>query len=230
MIKRDKLLNEIIDRKHNHLVKIISGIRRCGKSYILNKLFYDHLLENNVKKENIIRFAFDFDEDLDKLDKYFPNEETKIYEKNNYIVNSKKFRAYINDITNDNDYFYLLLDEVQLLENFAGTLNGFLRHENYDVYVTGSNSKMLSTDIVTEFRGRGDQIKIFPLSFKEFYDYVGLTFDEAYKQYSTFGGMPLVLSYQKEEQKINYLKNLFDEIYLKDIYERNNIVNKRKSK
>ena len=226
MIKRDKLLNEIIDRKHNHLVKIISGIRRCGKSYILNKLFYDHLLENNVKKENIIRFAFDFDEDLDKLDKYFPNEETKIYEKNNYIVNSKKFRAYINDITNDNDYFYLLLDEVQLLENFAGTLNGFLRHENYDVYVTGSNSKMLSTDIVTEFRGRGDQIKIFPLSFKEFYDYVGLTFDEAYKQYSTFGGMPLVLSYQKEEQKINYLKNLFDEIYLKDIYERNNIVNK----
>ena len=228
MIKRERYLNEIIDRKNNGLVKIITGIRRCGKSYILNKLFYNYLIENNVKKENIIRFAFDFDEDLDKLDKYFPNESTKIYEsrKKSYVVNSKKFRAYINDVTNENDYFYLLLDEVQLLENFVGTLNGLLRHENYDVYVTGSNSKMLSTDIVTEFRGRGDQIKIFPLSFKEFYDYVGLSFEESYKQYSTFGGMPLVLSYQKPEQKINYLKNLFDEIYFKDIYERNNIANK----
>ena len=228
MIKRERYLNEIIDRKNNGLVKIITGIRRCGKSYILNKLFYNYLIENNVKKENIIRFAFDFDEDLDKLDKYFPNESTKIYEskKKSYVVNSKKFRAYINDVTNENDYFYLLLDEVQLLDNFVGTLNGFLRHENYDVYVTGSSSKMLSTDIVTEFRGRGDQIKIFPLSFKEFYDYIGLSFEEAYKQYSTFGGMPLVLSYQKPEQKINYLKGLFDEIYLKDIYERNNISNK----
>lgn len=228
MINRDRYLNEIIDRKSNGLIKIITGIRRCGKSYLLNELFYNHLLDEKVKNDNIIKFAFDFDEDIDKLEKYYPEEPTKIYKKNqkSYVVNSKKFKAYIKEITNTTDFYYLLLDEVQLLEKFVGTLNGFLRYENFDVYVTGSNSKMLSTDIVTEFRGRGDQIKIYPLSFKEYFDYVNLSFNDAYNQYSTFGGMPLVLKYNKNEQKINYLKGLFNDIYLKDIYERNNIVNK----
>jgi len=228
MINRDRYLEELVDRKNNGLIKIITGIRRCGKSYLMNRLFCDYLIKNNVKQKNIIKFAFDFDEDIDKLDKYYPDEETKFFEKNknSYKVNSKKFRAYIEELTNDKENYYLLLDEIQLLDNFVGTLNGFLRHENLDVYVTGSNSKMLSSDIITEFRGRGDQIKIFPLSFKEYFDYAGISFNEAYKEYSVFGGMPLVLSYQKNEQKINYLKGLFDEIYLKDLYERNNIINK----
>ena len=228
MIKRDAYLNEIIDRKGNGLIKIITGIRRSGKSYILNNIFYNYLKSTGVKDKNIIKFAFDFDEDIDKLDKYFPDEPTKIYSRGKkcYEVNSKKFRAYIKDQTNEKDYFYLLLDEIQLLENFVGTLNGFLSHENFDTYATGSNSKMLSTDIVTEFRGRGDQIKIFPLSFKEFYEYKNISFEEAYNEYSTFGGMPLVLTYSKNEQKMNYLKGLFDEIYLKDIYDRNTIQNK----
>lgn len=228
MIKRDKYLQEIIDRKHNGLIKIITGLRRSGKSYLVNNIFYNYLLSNNVKRENIIKFAFDFDDDIEKLDKYYPEEPTKIYSKNkkSYTVNSKKFRSYIKDLTNDDDFFYLLLDEIQLLDNFVGTLNGFLRYENLDVYVTGSNSKMLSSDIVTEFRGRGDQIKVYPLTFKEYFENANLTFDEAYQQYSTFGGMPLVLTYNKKEQKMSYLKSLFDEIYLKDIYERNNIANK----
>lgn len=226
-ISREKYLNELIERKNNKLIKVITGLRRCGKSYLLFNIFYDYLKSEGINDSNIIRFAFDNDEDIDKLDKYYPEEETKIYSKNKktYVVNSKKFRAYIKDLTNENDSFYILLDEIQLLDEFVGTLNAFLRHSNFDVYVTGSNSKMLSKDILTEFRGRGDQIHIYPLSFKEYYIARNLSFDEAYLEYQYFGGMPYLLELKSEERKQEYLKGLFSEIYIKDIVDRNDIKN-----
>ncbi|MCQ2742420.1 MAG: ATP-binding protein [Bacilli bacterium] len=227
-IKREKYLLDLISRKNNGLVKIITGLRRSGKSYLLFNIFYRYLLSDGVMENNIIRFAFDVDEDIEKLDKYFPEEETKIYEKgkSSYKVNSKKFRAYLKDLTNENERFYILLDEIQNLENFVGTLNGLLRKNNFDVYVTGSNSKFLSSDIVTEFRGRGDQVHVYPLSFNEFYQYKGGDFSSVYEEYSRFGGMPLVNAYSTNEQKSSYLKTLFEETYLKDILERNKIEDK----
>lgn len=223
--KRDKYLNEIISKKNNNMIKVITGIRRCGKSYLLFNMYYKYLISIGINDKNIIRFAFDVDEDIDKLDKYYPNEETKIYDKKtrSFKVNSKKFRAYISDSTNDSDEFYLLLDEIQNLDNFVGTLNGFIKKNNFDTYVTGSNSRLLSTDIITEFRGRGDQIKIYPLSFREFYNSMNLSFSDAYKTYAYFGGMPLVYKFKTDEQKAKYLKNLFEEVYTKDIVERNGI-------
>jgi len=225
-IKRDKYLKEIISRKDNGLIKVITGIRRSGKSYLLFNLYYDYLIENNIKKRNIITFAFDDDDDIDKLDAYYPEEPTRIFEKRKkgFKVNSKKFRAYIKDITNENDHFYLLLDEIQNLDNFVGTLNSFIRNKNFDTYVTGSNSRLLSSDIITEFRGRGDQIKIYPLTFKEYFEAQSLPFDKAYREYQYYGGLPLVMSFDSNEKKSAYLKNLFDEVYIKDIVERNNIV------
>lgn len=226
-IRRDKYLNDLIIRKNNGLIKVITGIRRCGKSYLMNTLFLNHLLDNGTAPEQIIRFSFDNDEDIDKLDAYLPGEATKIYArgKKTYVVNSKKFRLYIKEKTNDRDRFYLLLDEIQLLEDFVGTLNAFLAHRNYDVYVTGSNSRMLSSDIVTEFRGRSDRISMYPLSFKEFYGSFGGGFKEAYDTYSRHGGMPIVLAMPSESQKSNYLKDLYKEVYLKDILERHQIEN-----
>jgi len=222
---RDRYLNELIVRKNNGFIKVITGIRRCGKSYLLNKIFYDYLIKSGIDKKHIIRFSFDTDEDIDKLDKYYPDEPTKIHEKwkNGFTVNSKKFRKYISDLTNDNDQFYLLLDEIQMLEDFVGTLNGFLRHPNFDTYVTGSNSRMLSSDIMTEFRGRGDRISMFPLSFKEFYQASNMNFQDAYKYFSYYGGMPFLLSMSTEQQKSSYLKELFKEVYIKDIVERHGI-------
>jgi predicted AAA+ superfamily ATPase len=159
-----------------------------------------------------------------KLDKYMPNESTLIYDsKNNYVVNSKKFILYISDLTKENKDYYLLLDEIQLLDNFVLALNGLLSHDNFDIYVTGSNSKMLSKDVITEFRGRGDQIHIYPLSFKEFYDSSNLTFEEAYLEYQYYGGMPYLINLNNDERKQEYLKQLFSEIYIKDITERNGI-------
>lgn len=163
-IKREKYLNEIIERKNNNLIKVITGLRRSGKSYLLNKLYKSYLLEHNILDSQIITFAFDNLENVMKLDKYLPNESTLIYDsKNNYVVNSKKFILYISDLTKENKDYYLLLDEIQLLDNFVLALNGLLSHDNFDIYVTGSNSKMLSKDVITEFRGRGDQIHIYPL-------------------------------------------------------------------
>ncbi|MCR5647570.1 MAG: ATP-binding protein [Acholeplasmatales bacterium] len=223
--KRDKYLNEIISKKNNSMIKVITGLRRCGKSYLLFNMYYKYLISIGINDKNIIRFAFDVDDDIDKLDKYFPEEETKIYDKKtrSFKVNSKKFRAYISDLTNETDEFYLLLDEIQNLDNFVGTLNGFIKKNNFDTYVTGSNSRLLSTDIITEFRGRGDQIKIYPLSFREFYSSMNLSFSDAYKTYAYFGGMPLVYNFKTDEQKAKYLKNLFEEVYTKDIVERNGI-------
>ena len=191
VINRDKYLNQIIQKKNNGLIKIITGLRRCGKSYLLNKLYKDYLISNNIDQNKIISFSFDSFDDVMKLDKYLPEEKTLKYDsKNNYIVNPKKFILYINDLTNEIDSYYLLLDEIQLLDNFVMVLNGFLKRENFDVYVTGSNSKMLSSDIITEFRGRGDQIHLYPLSFKEFYNASSLSFNKAYLEYQYYGGMP----------------------------------------
>ena len=223
-IKREKYLNELIKRKNNSLIKVITGLRRSGKSYLLNNIFKMHLLEQGVSESQIISFSFDNLEHIMRLDKYLPKEDTLFYDsKKNYLVNPKKFILYINELTKENDYYYLLLDEIQLLDNFVFVLNGLLSHNNFDIYVTGSNSKMLSKDIITEFRGRGDQISVFPLSFKEFYDSVNLSFEEAYFRYQTFGGMPYLINIDEPERKFKYLKELFSEIYIKDITERNGI-------
>lgn len=222
IFKRSGYLNKLIARKHNGLIKIVTGTRRAGKSFLLNELFYLHLLNDGVREKDIIRFAFDVDEDVDKLDKYFQNEPTKVKVNNYYVVNAKKFRAYIAERTNDVDYFYLILDEIQLLDNFVGTLNGFLRKRNFDVYVTGSNSKFLTSDIATEFRGRGSEVHVWPLTFKEYYEEIRGDVNNAWNDYLTYGGIPLIANLSEEEKKI-YLDGLYKEIYLKDIVTRNNI-------
>ncbi|MCI5670624.1 MAG: ATP-binding protein [Candidatus Enterosoma sp.] len=225
-IKREQYLNELIERKNNGLIKVITGLRRSGKSYLLNKLYRSYLLNHGIKASQIISFAFDNLENIMILDKYLPDEQTLIYDtRKNYVVNPKKFILYINDLTKENDVYYFLLDEIQLLGDFVFALNVLLSHDNYDIYVTGSNSKMLSKDVITEFRGRGDQIHIYPLSFKEYYDSVNLSFEDAYLEYRYYGGMPYLLSIDDEKRKQEYLKDLFSEIYIKDITERNGIKN-----
>lgn len=197
-----------------------------GKSYLLFVLYYEYLLSIGVEDASIIRFAFDNDEDLDKLDRYFPDEPTKIYldkEKRKYVVNAKKFRAYIRDVALGQRDYYFFLDEVQLLEDFVDTLNGFLRHDNYDVYVTGSNSRFLSKDVASELRARGEQIHVQPLSFKEFYDCHRLAFEDAYSEYSYFGGLPYLSTITDEEKKTEYLNEVFQQLYLKDLVERYDI-------
>lgn len=223
-IKREKYLNEIIERRNNNLIKVITGLRRSGKSYLLNKLYKSYLLEHGVLDSQIITFAFDNLEDVMKLDRYLPNEQTIISDsKKNYLVNSRKFTLYISDLTKDDREYYLLLDEIQLLDNFVFALNGLLNHDNFDIYVTGSNSKMLSKDVITEFRGRGDQIHVYPLSFKEYYESSNLSFEDAYLDYQYYGGMPYLINLNGEERKQEYLKQLFSEIYIKDITDRNGI-------
>lgn len=224
-IKRDKYLNALLERKGNGFIKIITGLRRCGKSYLLNEIFYNRLLSSGVSPDRIIRFSFDNDEMVDELDAYLPDEPTRIYGrgKKSYVVNSKKFRMYVKERTNGRDPFFLLLDEIQILENFVGTLNGFLGHRNFDVYVTGSNGRMLSSDIATEFRGRGDVVSMFPLSFKEYFEAFHKDFGEAYREYSYYGGMPSLTKMKESSQKANYLKNLFEEVYIKDILQRHEV-------
>ena len=206
-IKRDYYLQKLIDRKNNHLIKIITGIRRCGKSYLLNHLFKNYLLDNGVSSNHIIMIALDDDGNSDLLD-------------------SKNLRKYIDDKILDDDLYYILLDEIQMVPNFEGLLNGLLRKENLDIYVTGSNSKFLSSDIITEFRGRGDEIRVYPLSFKEFYSSYDGSKEEAWIEYYTYGGLPLIMSYTKEEDKMNYLDMQKDNVYLNYVIERNNIKNK----
>ncbi len=223
-IKRDRYLEQLIEKESNGLVKVITGLRRAGKSYLLNVLFKNHLKNEGIKDEQIISFAFDNMEDVMKLDKYLPNEDTLLYDsRGNYLVNSRKFILYVQDLTREKKKYYLLLDEIQLLDKFVMSLNAFLSHDNFSTYVTGSNSKMLSRDIITEFRGRGDQIHVYPLSFKEFYEASGKSFDEAYLEYQYYGGMPYLANEKSESEKEKYLKNLFSEIYIKDIAERNGI-------
>lgn len=224
---REKYINRLIDRKNNGLIKVITGARRAGKSYLLNELYYKYLINSGIPGKNIIRFAFDSDEDIDLLDAYILEEVSVRVEKNNIrYVNSKKFREFIKDHTNDREEFYLLLDEVQLLDNFTGTLNGFLRHSNYDIYVTGSNSRFLSSDIATEFKGRGTVVHVLPLSFSEYMQGTDETTVSAWREYIITGGIPLVAQMTTEEEKISYLTGLCDETYLKDIIVHNGIKKK----
>lgn len=205
-IKRDLYLNKLIDRKHNGMIKIVSGIRRCGKSYLLFELFKKHLLESGVSESQIITI------ELDNVTQIQYQDPTTCYE-------------YVKSMIKDDSMYYLLLDEVQMMDKFESVLNGFLRIKNLDVYVTGSNSKFLSKDVVTEFRGRGDEIRVYPLSFSEFYSVYEGDWLSAWQEYSVYGGMPLCLTYQKQADKIGYLNNLFKETYLKDIINRHNIQN-----
>ncbi|MBE6411266.1 MAG: ATP-binding protein [Opitutales bacterium] len=205
-INRDRYLNQLINRKHNGLIKIVSGMRRCGKSYLLSELFKGHLKKNEVSAKQIISIDLE-----DFAQRHLRNPET-CYD----FVKSK---------IKDKKQHYLLIDEVQLMENFADVLNGFLHIKNLDVYVTGSNSKFLSTDVVSEFRGRGDEVRVYPLTFAEYYSAVKGDWQDAWNEYSTFGGLPYTLSLKSDEDKAKYLKNLFKETYVRDIVERNKVRN-----
>lgn len=220
-IKRDFYLNKLINRKNNGLIKIITGIRRCGKSYLLNTIFYNYLIESGVDENHIIRFAFDSADDL-----FLIGESLIEIEKEKRRVNPEKFMAYIRSKMTDNNMYYLLLDEVQMLDCFEAVLNGYLRKENMDVFVTGSNAKFLSKDIITEFAGRGDEIHMYPLSFSEFMSvYQGDKY-EGLSEYMLYGGIPLVVLRDDVNDKTATLENLFSEIYIRDIYSRNKIRNR----
>lgn len=219
-IKRDYYLNKLIRRKHNGLIKVITGVRRCGKSYLLNTLFYNHLLNNGIKKDHIIRFAFDSADDL-----YLMGESMIKLQSEKRKADPEKFMAYIRSLLSDDGMYYLLLDEVQMLGTFETVLNSYLRKENVDVFVTGSNAKFLSSDIITEFAGRGDEIHMYPLSFSEFMSVFDADKYEGLSQYMLYGGIPLVALRDTPQDKAVLLENLFSEIYIRDIVQRNNVRN-----
>ena len=223
MIERKKYLDRLISKKENGLVKVITGIRRCGKSYLLFKIYKDYLLSTGVKEECIIELALDDDENI-------------------RYRNPLELGKYLRSQTKDKDKtYYIFLDEIQKVVSiqnpyikdaedkigFVDVLLGLMKHENIDVYVTGSNSKMLSSDILTEFRGRGDEIKVNPLSFSEFYNAFKGDKHDAWQQYYTYGGLPLVMKKSGHEEKAKYLQTLFDKIYLSDIMERNKIIHEK---
>ena len=219
-VRRDFYLNKLIKRKHNGLIKVITGIRRCGKSYLLNTIFYQHLLESGVDADHIIRFGFDSADDLHLI-----GESLIQIEREKRGVDPEKFMAYIRSRVIDDGMYYLLLDEIQMLDCFEAVLNGYLRKDNMDVFVTGSNAKLLSKDIATEFAGRGDEVHMYPLSFEEFMSvyqgdkYMGLS------EYMLYGGIPLVVLRDGTEEKTIALQNLFNEIYIRDITRRNRVKN-----
>jgi hypothetical protein len=217
-VKRDLYLQKLILRKNNGFIKVITGIRRSGKSYLLNTIFYNHLLKDGNDESHIIKFAFDSATDLVLI-----GEDIVENGKTGKKVDPYKFMAYIASKIVDNGKYYLLLDEVQLLDNFESVLNGYLRNSNMDVYVTGSNSKFLSSDIITEFSGRGDEIHVLPLSFSEFYSVYDGSKDEAFDDYMVYGGLPAIVSMQSEEQKINYLTTQMKNVFLSDIVKRYNL-------
>ena len=204
IIKRDSYLLRLINKRENGLVKIITGIRRCGKSFLLDPLYKDYLIKEHVKEDHIIKL------DLDER-------------RNKKYLNPDTLDEYVRSHILDDDMYYLILDEVQKVDDFESVLNGFLHIRNLDVYVTGSNSKFLSSDIVSEFRGRGDEIRVFPLSFSEFASAFYGSEEEAWQQYVTYGGMPRVLFCANESEKSIYLKQLFEKTYLSDIIERNKV-------
>jgi len=203
-IKRDLYLNKLIQHKKNGMVKIITGVRRSGKSYLLFRLFRDYLFENGVNENHIISLALDD----------FGNKK---------LQNPDELYNYVKSRILDKEDYYILLDEIQLVPEFESVINGFLHIPNADIYVTGSNSKFLSSDIITEFRGRGDEIRVYPLNFSEFYSVYGGDFDKAWIMYCNYGGMPLCLSMETVADKAKYLKNLFKTTYLADIINRNNL-------
>lgn len=217
-IERNVYLNKLIARKHNGFVKVITGIRRCGKSYLLNTLFYQHLLNSGVEDSHIIRFAFDSAQNLMLI-----GEDLMEIEEGKRKVDPEKFMTYINDKIVDDGMYFLLLDEVQNLGYFEAVLNGYLRKDNVDVYVTGSNSKFLSSDIITEFAGRGDEVHVLPLSFSEFFSVYDGSKEEAFDDYMVYGGLPSVALMQTEEQKVAYLTTQITNVYLRDIVKRYNL-------
>ena len=216
----------MINKKQNHFIKVITGIRRSGKSFLLNTIFYDYLTkEENVPDNRIIRFAFDNDEDIALLDKYLSDQPTVIEKNNQKLVNNRKFLLYIRDLTLENGQYYLLLDEIQNLDEFVRVLNGLLRHENYDIYVTGSNSRFLSSEVDTEFGGRGDRIHLLPLTFSEFLS--GTDYDDnlGLKIYERYGGIPLVQLQKNDTEKAKQALSILNETYIKDVKDRHPNVN-----
>lgn len=219
-IKRDIYLDKLIKRKQNGLVKVITGIRRCGKTYLLNNLFYKHLLESGIDEGHIISFAFDSADDLQRI-----GENLVGMKKEKRGADPQRFMSFIQSKISDNGIYYLLLDEIQMLDCFEAVLNGYLRKNNLDIYITGSNAKLLSKDIATEFAGRGDEIHMYPLSFAEFMTvYKGDRY-EGLSDYMLYGGIPIVVLREGAEEKTAMLKNLFSEIYIRDIISRNKIRN-----
>ena len=203
-IKRDKYLNDLINRMHNGMIKVVTGIRRCGKSYLLFNIFKNYLLEHGVAASHIITIELD-------------QRKNKKYRDPDTILD------YIESLIEDDEQYYIMLDEVQMLQEFEEVLNSLLHIRNADIYVTGSNSKFLSKDVITEFRGRGDEIHIYPLTFKEFMEAYDGDMYRGWAEYVVYGGLPLTVTMKTEEQKIRYLTNLFKETYLKDIIERHHI-------
>jgi len=203
-IKRDMYLNKLIERKENGSIKVITGIRRCGKSYLLFNLYYKYLLSTGVHTSRIVRVALD-DEEHEEL------------------LESKRLGTYIKEKIKDDNPYYVFLDEIQFVSGFEKVLNGLNRYPNLDIYVTGSNSKFLSSDILTEFRGRGDEVRIYPLCFSEYVPAYKGTLQEAWLDYFTYGGLPLILTRKTDELKSKYLSDLFQKVYLADIIERNNL-------
>lgn len=207
VIPRDRYLELLVSRKHNGLIKIITGMRRCGKSFLLFKLFKEHLIAEGVPESHIIRIELD-----DRRNKSLRDPDVCL--------------EYVTSLLKDERKYYLLIDEVQFMAEFEDVLNSFLHIDNLDTYVTGSNSKFLSTDIITEFRGRGDEIHVRPLSFAEYCAvYPDMAWDDAWNIYHTYGGLPYAVLLDKAEDKAQYLKRLFREVYLKDIVERNKVQN-----
>ena len=203
-IKRDKYLNDLINRMHNGMIKVVTGIRRCGKSYLLFHIFKNYLLEKGIPESHMIMIELD-------------QRKNKKYRDPDAILD------YIESLISDDEPYYIILDEVQMLNEFEEVLNSLLHISNADVYVTGSNSKFLSKDVITEFRGRGDEIHIYPLTFKEFMEAYEGDIYHGWAEYVVYGGLPLTVTMKTEEQKIHYLTNLFQETYLKDIMERHRI-------
>lgn len=203
-ISRNTYLEKLINRTENGMIKVVTGIRRAGKSYLLDPLFKNYLINNGVQENHIIKL------DLEER-------------KNKKYLDPDVLDEYIRGLIVDEKMYYIILDEIQLVNDFESVLNGFLHIKNVDVYVTGSNSKFLSSDIITEFRGRGDEIKVYPLSFAEFSEAYSEHENNAWNEYLTYGGMPYILSKKTEEEKSLYLNNLFETTYLKDIIERNNV-------
>ncbi len=207
IVKRDFYLNQLISSRHNRLIKIITGLRRSGKTFLLATLFTEYLRNQNVKNDHIICIALD---DI----------------RNAHLHDPIKFLDYIDSLVIDNSVYYLIIDEVQMMNNFVGALNSLLHKSNLDIYVTGSNSKFLSKDVATEFRGRGDEIHIYPLSFSEYYSALSGNINQRWRDYITYGGLPQLLLLDGDEKKSAFLANLLETVYLRDLFERCNIKNK----
>ena len=219
-IPRDIYLEKLIQKKGNGLVKIISGIRRCGKSYLMNEIFYRHLIEEGVPEDHIVRFGFDSATDLHQI-----GEDLLELKREKRLVDPQKFIKFVSSKLIDDNSYYLLLDEVQLLESFEAVLNGYLRKRNLDIYVSRSNARFLTKDIITEFAGRGDEIRMQPLNFSEFMTVFDGDKNEGLQQFMLLGGIPNVVLSSSNEERTHLLDNLFTEIYLKDIKQRYNLKN-----